>query len=172
MKTRDPKILTKNKRKLAKRLRRKNDSDQAKPMFQPGNLHDEMAGRSRAVGFGGIGVVHTQVTGLGLGDAINENVPLLKTHMPYFESDHVLNLAYNVMTGGTCLDGRHRPVAGRRQLRRQSFSRSVACIHRARRRLGLDLGDYSIHFFRGIGWENAASHLSLDGSVPNAQQFL
>ena len=104
MKTRDPKILTKNKRKLAKRLRRKNDSDQAKPMFQPGNLHDEMAGRSRAVGFGGIGVVHTLVTGLGLGDALNENVPLLKTHVPYFESDHVLNLAYNVMTGGTCLE--------------------------------------------------------------------
>ena len=25
-------------------------------------------------------------------------------HVPYFESDHVLNLAYNVMTGGTCLE--------------------------------------------------------------------
>ncbi len=29
--------------------------------------------------------------------------PLLKAHVPYFESNHVLNLAYNVLTGGTCL---------------------------------------------------------------------
>jgi len=24
--------------------------------------------------------------------------------VPYFESDHVLNIAYNVITGGTCLE--------------------------------------------------------------------
>jgi hypothetical protein len=37
-------------------------------------------------------------------DAINENVQLLKQHLPYHESDHVLNIAYNTLTGGTCLD--------------------------------------------------------------------
>ena len=41
----DHKILTQNKRKLATRLKRKNYSDQAEPMFQPGNLHYEMAER-------------------------------------------------------------------------------------------------------------------------------
>ncbi len=87
MKKRDHKILTQNMRKLAKRLKRKNYSDQAAPMCQPGNLHYEMAERGRAIGFGGIGAVHTLVTRLGLDDAINENVPLLKTHVPYFESD-------------------------------------------------------------------------------------
>ena len=46
----------------------------------------------------------TLVTRLGNDDAINTNVPLLKTHVPYFESDHVLNISYNVMTGGTCLE--------------------------------------------------------------------
>jgi hypothetical protein len=104
VKKKDRKILTRNKRKLATRLKRKNYSDQPKPMFQPGNLHYEMAERGRAIGFGGIGAVHTLVTQLGLDKAINANVPLLKTHVPYFESDHVLNIAYNVLTGGTCLE--------------------------------------------------------------------
>lgn len=104
MKKRDQKILNRNKRKLAKRLKRKNYSDQSEPMFQPGNLHYEMAERGRAIGFGGIGAVHTLVTRLGLDAAINKNVGLLKAHVPYFESDHVLNICYNVMTGGTCLE--------------------------------------------------------------------
>jgi len=104
VKKRDHRILNKFKKKLAKRLKRKNYSDQSKPMFQPGNLHYQIAERGRAVGFGGIGAVHTLVTGLGLDNAINENVPLLKAHVPYFESDHVLNISYNVMTGGTCLE--------------------------------------------------------------------
>jgi hypothetical protein len=63
-----------------------------------------MADRGRAIGFGGIGAVHALVTRLRLDDAINANVGLLKTHVPYFESDHVLNISYNVMTGGTCLE--------------------------------------------------------------------
>ena len=32
------------------------------------------------------------------------SVHLLKRHLPYHESDHVLNIAYNTLTGGTCLD--------------------------------------------------------------------
>ena len=104
MKKRDHRILNQNKRKLAARLKRQNYSDQAEPMFQPGNLHYEMAERSRAIGFGGIGAMHTLVTRLELDQAINQKVPLLKTHVPYFESDHVLNISYNVLTGGTCLE--------------------------------------------------------------------
>ena len=104
MKKRDHKILYQDNKKLAKRLKRQNYSDQAEPMFQPGNLHYEMAERSRAIGFGGIGAMHTLVTRLELDQAINQKVPLLKTHVPYFESDHVLNISYNVLTGGRCLE--------------------------------------------------------------------
>ena len=104
MKKRDHKILNQDNKKLAKRLKRQSYSDQAESMFQPGNLHYEMAERGRAIGFGGIGAVHTLVTRLELDQAINQKVPLLKTHVPYFESDHVLNISYNVLTGGTCLE--------------------------------------------------------------------
>jgi hypothetical protein len=100
----DHKILTRDKRKLQKRLARKFWSDQPKPMFGPANIHYEMAERSRALGFGGIGAIHTMVSRLRLDEAINRDLSLLKVHVPYFESDHVLNIAYNVMTGGTCLE--------------------------------------------------------------------
>jgi Transposase DDE domain group 1 len=100
----DHKSLARDKRKLQKRLARKFWSDQPKPMFGASNIHYEMAERSRAIGFGGIGAIHTMVSRLGLDEAINRDLSLLKVHVPYFESDHVLNIAYNVMTGGTCLE--------------------------------------------------------------------
>ena len=34
---------------------------------------------------------------------IDDRVQVLKVHKPYHESDHVLNLAYNVLAGGTCI---------------------------------------------------------------------
>jgi len=41
---------------------------------------------------------------LGVVEAINEQLRLLKIHLPYHESDHVRNLAYNVLTGGARLE--------------------------------------------------------------------
>ena len=40
---------------------------------------------------------------VGLPQAINERLHLLKIHLPYHESDHVLNIAYNALCHGTCL---------------------------------------------------------------------
>ena len=40
----------------------------------------------------------------GLVDAINERVEVLKQHRPYHESDHVLNIAYNILCGGQRLE--------------------------------------------------------------------
>jgi hypothetical protein len=41
---------------------------------------------------------------LGLVEVIDAELELLKVHLPYHESDHVLNLAYNVLCGGTRLE--------------------------------------------------------------------
>ena len=54
--------------------------------------------------FGGIAAVHRLVTKLGLVQHIDDRLELLKVHLPYHESDHVLNLAYNVLCGGTRLE--------------------------------------------------------------------
>ena len=102
--TRDHKILLRDKQNLEKRLVRKQYEDQPKAMFKEGNIQYEIAERTRAIGFGGIGAMHKLVCRLGLDRAINNHIALLKYHVPYWESDHVLNIAYNVLTGGTCLE--------------------------------------------------------------------
>lgn len=104
MKTKDTRILRTRKQKLQKRLERKQWPEQAKPLLRARNIHYEMADRIRAIDCGGIGAFHTLAVNSGLVAAINERVHLLKRHLPYHESDHVLNIAYNTLTGGTCLD--------------------------------------------------------------------
>lgn len=73
-------------------------------MFGSGTVSYEIGGNIDATCFGGIAAVHRLVTKLGLPDRINRSVQLLKVHLPYHESDHVLNLAYNVLCGGTRLE--------------------------------------------------------------------
>ena len=41
---------------------------------------------------------------MGLAEAIDRHLSVLKRHLPYHESDHVLNIAYNTLCGGTCLE--------------------------------------------------------------------
>lgn len=52
----------------------------------------------------GIVVAHQVVRSVGLVERIDEELELLKCHRPYHESDHVLNIAYNALCGGGCLD--------------------------------------------------------------------
>jgi hypothetical protein len=104
VKKKDIRILQKRKRKLNKRLERRQWEAQSQPMFSAKNIQYEMADRVRAINCGGIGAFHVLARNSGLIDAINRRVHLLKIHLPYHESDHVLNMAYNTLAGGTCLD--------------------------------------------------------------------
>jgi hypothetical protein len=104
VKQKDTRILNQRKVNLAKRLERKQSPEQPRPLLRAQNIHYEMAERVRAIECGGIGAFHLLACHSGLVDAINENVHLLKRHLPYHESDHVLNIAYNTLTGGSCLD--------------------------------------------------------------------
>jgi hypothetical protein len=73
-------------------------------MFAATNLHYELAGKARGIGVGGIGVVHRLAQQIGLVEAIDRHVHVLKIHLPYHESDHVLNLAYNALCEGIRLE--------------------------------------------------------------------
>ena len=79
-------------------------SPQAAPMLSPGKAHYEIGSNTDAMIYGGIGAVHRLVAKLGLAEKIDESLKLLKVHLPYHESDHVLNIAYNVLCGGTRLE--------------------------------------------------------------------
>lgn len=93
------------KRRLARRLDKDNfPDDLSQPMLGGGKLHYELAGRAVGTAYGGIGLVQQLIGQLGLAEAIDERVHLLKVHLPYHESDHVLNLAYNALCAGTCLE--------------------------------------------------------------------
>ena len=97
-------ILRHRKARIERRLAPKNWGAQAQPMLRGSNLCYQMGERAGAVGCGGLGVIHTMAQRLGLVKEIDQNLHLLKVHLPYHESDHVLNLAYNILAGGVRLE--------------------------------------------------------------------
>jgi len=73
-------------------------------VLRGGAIRYELAERTQAVAAGGIGAMHRLAVDSGLVQAINKRVELLKVHSPYHESDHVLNIAYNMLCGGRTLE--------------------------------------------------------------------
>ena len=72
-------------------------------MYRARNVQYEHSDRVRGLASGGIGAMHRLVHHTGLVAAIDRHLDVLKVHLPYHESDHVLGIAYNVLCGGTCL---------------------------------------------------------------------
>ena len=95
--------LANRKRRLDRRLDKTDLRGCAQPMFTARNIHYEIADRTRGIAAGGIGTFHALARRLGLIDAIDRRLHLLKIHLPFHESDHVLNFAYNALCNGTCL---------------------------------------------------------------------
>jgi hypothetical protein len=104
VKSNDRRKIEKRKRRIQRRLAPRQWAAQSRPMLRASNLHYEMAERVRAVGVGGIAAMHLLVQRLGFARAIDASLHLLKRHVPYHESDHVLNIAYNVLAGHTRLE--------------------------------------------------------------------
>ena len=98
------KKLDRRKRKILDRLAPRAWTPQDAPMLAASNIQYELAGRVRGLGAGGIGAMHLLARRTGLIEAIDDRLHVLKAHLPYHESDHVLNIAYNLLSGGTCLE--------------------------------------------------------------------
>ena len=92
------------KRRIAYRLRARAWKERSGPMFAARNIHYDLAEKDRGLGEGGIGAMHLLARRVGLIERIDEELQVLKRHLPYHESDHVLNLAYNILCGGTCAE--------------------------------------------------------------------
>ena len=104
MKAKIRRQLAKSKRRIERRLDKNNVQGFERPMFTAANIHYEISDRERGIAHGGIGAMHALVRRIGLIEAINRRVVLFKIHLPYHESDHVLNFAYNALCEGTCLE--------------------------------------------------------------------
>jgi len=96
--------LAQGKRRIERRLDKNDISGCERPMITASNIDYEIADRTRAVAAGGLGAMQLVAKKLGLAEAIDGRLQLLKIHLPYHESDHVLNIAYNLLAGGECLE--------------------------------------------------------------------
>ena len=103
-KTERKRKLINRKGRIQWRLRDRHWTDQPRPMFAAGNIHYELADRARGLGPGGIGAMHLVALRTGLVEAIDRRLHLLKVFLPCHESDHVVNIAYNLLADGTCLE--------------------------------------------------------------------
>ena len=99
MKKNIAKKLQKRKRKIEKRLERKNYPNRKEPVFKHKNINYEISEKVNAIDYGGIGLFHFLLQKIGLDKSINQRIKLLKQHRPYFESDHVFNICENVLVG-------------------------------------------------------------------------
>ncbi len=103
MKTSTHQNVTRRKRRIERRLRPRTWQAQPTPMFRASNIQYAHSDRVRGLASGGIGAMHRLARHTGLVAAIDQHVEVLKRHLPYHESDHVLNVAYNILCGGTCV---------------------------------------------------------------------
>ncbi len=103
MKTSRHQHVARRKRRIERRLRPRTWKAQQTPMYRAIGIQYEHSDRVRGLASGGIGAMHRLAQHTGLVAALDQHVELLKRHLPYHESDHVLGVAYNILCGGTCL---------------------------------------------------------------------
>lgn len=68
------------------------------------NVLYEVSERIEATAWGGVAAMHQLAGTIGLVESLDARVHVLKVHKPYHESDHVLNIALNMLAGGSCLE--------------------------------------------------------------------
>ncbi len=98
------KKLRKRKERILDRIANRPGPERERPMITAGNIRYEMADRARGLACGGIGAMLLVARAAGLIDEIDGRLRLLKRHLPYHESDHVLNIAFNILAGGHRLE--------------------------------------------------------------------
>ena len=96
--------LAQGKHHLEHRLNKTDNAGAERPMLTAANIDYEIDDRTRVAAADGLGALHLTAQKLGLAAAIDDRLHLLKLHLPYHESDHMLNIAYNLLAGGACLE--------------------------------------------------------------------
>lgn len=74
------------------------------PVLRMRRLHVETEDRATVTRFGGLVLAEQFCRRFKVAALIDEHVEVLKLHLPYHESDHVLAQALSLYVGGTCLE--------------------------------------------------------------------
>ena len=101
---RQKRFFQEGRRRIQKRLANPPGPERPVPMMTATNIHYEPAGRVRGLSAGGIGALFLRAQKVALIQEIDRTLHLLKQHRPYHESDHVLNIAFNILAGGTRIE--------------------------------------------------------------------
>src|SRR5207248_3546343 len=97
---RNRRLVRQRQRRILKRLVHLPEPERDQPMITAGNIHYELGERVAGLAAGGIGAMLLLAHKTGLISALDHKLHLLKRHLPYHESDHVLNIAFNILAGG------------------------------------------------------------------------
>lgn len=103
MKQKDLKKLKKREAEILDRLSNEHEVCSV-PVMSASNVVYEVSERTEATAWGGVAAMHQLARTVGLVEALDDMVRVLKVHKPYHESDHILNIALNILAGGTCLE--------------------------------------------------------------------
>jgi hypothetical protein len=103
VKTKLRRQLAASKRKILRRLDKTKSPKHFGPVLTGGNLAYEIAERVHGIGHGGIPLFHQLARDIGLVNAIDRHLNIFKIFGTYTESDHVLNITFNALCGGDCL---------------------------------------------------------------------
>ena len=95
--------LRRRKRRILRRIENRPGPECERPLIAASNIHYELGDRVQGLGPGGIGAMLLLARRTGLIADIDHYLHLFKCHRPYHESDHVLNIALNILAGGTKL---------------------------------------------------------------------
>jgi hypothetical protein len=101
---RNRRLLRQRQRRVLDRIRHQPGVEREQPMMAASNIHYELADRVHGLAPGGIGAMLLLAQRTGLIADIDNSLHLLKVHQPYHESDHVLNIAFNILAGGTRME--------------------------------------------------------------------
>lgn len=74
------------------------------PVLSDGPAKFEVSDRVRGTSAGGVRLAQDLCKAIDLPKEIDSRLHLLKLHMPYHESDHVLSMAFNLLAGGSCIE--------------------------------------------------------------------
>jgi Transposase DDE domain group 1 len=96
--------LRQRKRRILRRIENQPGPERQHPMIAADNIHYELAERVQGLAAGGIGAMLLVARRIGLIADIDHHLRLFKRHLPYHESDHVLNIAFNILAGGTKIE--------------------------------------------------------------------
>jgi hypothetical protein len=97
-------LIRQRKRSIRRRLQQSAAHDRGAPMIQGHNTSYELAEKAGGTAYGGVAAIDAFAKKIGLPSRIDNALHLFKKHLPYHESDHVLNFVYNALCGGTCLE--------------------------------------------------------------------